>query len=288
MTSWLTLLCFDGRSAAGYSHFRLQRAVPHNETSAYDVAVLGKALAIVESLVEGKTLGVSELSERTGASKASAFRILSTLERRGYVTKDPASRKYRPGPRLVAIACTLVSGLDLVQGARPVLAALHAEFDETVNLGVLSEGQVLYLDILESSHGLRMAARVGKRDPLHSTALGKAILAWLPADETTGLLPQGRFARCTPRTITTRPSLERQLVIFRKLGYAVDDEENEPGARCVGVPILDARGHPVAALSVSGPASRLHDATIRRIGRRLLAAASDVATRMGYGAAAAF
>ncbi len=263
----------------------MQIRVSHSETAraraAYDVAVLGKALALLESLVEGKTLGVSELSERTGASKASAFRILTTLERRGYVTKDPASRKYRPGPRLVAIACTLVSGLDLVQGARPVLAALHAEFDETVNLGVLGDGQVLYLDIIESSHGLRMAARVGSRHPLYSTALGKAILAWLPADEARGLLPDGRFVRRTPRTVTTWPSLERQLAAFRKQGYAVDDEENEAGVRCVGAPILDFRGRPAAAVSVAGPTSRLRDAAIRRVGRRLVEAASEIGERIG-------
>lgn len=246
------------------------------------MAVLGKALAIVEALVDGPTLGVSELSDRTGASKASVFRILATLERRGYVAKDPVSRKYRPGPRLLAIACGLVSGHDLVQGARPVLAALHAEFDETVNLGILSEGQVLYLDILESSHGLRMAARVGSRHPLHTTALGKAILAWLPADEARRLLPERRFERRTPRSVTAWPSLERQLAAFRKQGYAVDDEENEAGVRCVGAPILDVRGRPVASISVAGPASRLRDATIRRIGRRLVDAASAIAERMGY------
>jgi IclR family acetate operon transcriptional repressor len=246
----------------------------------YDVAVLGKALDLLEVLEAGEELGLSELSARTGVSKPSAFRVLTTLETRGYVAKDAAHRKYRPGPRLIALSCSVVSGLSVVQHARPVIERLHAEFGETVNLGALSDGEVLYLDMLESTLGLRMAARVGARDPLHSTALGKALLAAMPADDLGRLLGRYRWVRRTRRTITTRAALERELALVRERGYAIDDGENEDGARCVGVAIRDAR-RPLAALSVSGPASRLPGSRIRQIGEQLKVAASEIAQRMG-------
>lgn len=259
----------------------------HSETSrsrgVYDVAVLEKALDLLEAVAAGRSLGLSELSARTGVSKASAFRVLSTLERRGYLAKGAADRKYRPGASLLALGLSVVAGLDLVQSARPVLAELHEEFGETVNLGVLSERRVLYLDMIESHWGLRMAARVGMRDPLHSTALGKAILAHLPDDERRRLLAGYRWERSTPRTITTLRALEDELALVRARGYSVDDEENERGARCVGVAVLDRQRRPVAAISVSGPTARLGNDLIPRIGERLRAAAAEVERRLGYG-----
>jgi DNA-binding IclR family transcriptional regulator len=236
---------------------------------------------LLEALAAGEQLGLSQLSTRTGVSKPSAFRILATLESRGYLAKDATHRKYRPGPRLVALSCAVVSGLSVVQHARPVIEKLHAEFRETVNLGALSDSEVLYLDMLESTRGLRMAARVGARDPLHSTALGKALLAALSVDDLERLLSHYRWVRRTRRTITTRAAVERELAVVRKRGYAIDNGENEEGARCVGVAIRDPLGRPIAALSVSGPASRMPEALTRQIGERLKVAASEIAQRMG-------
>jgi IclR family acetate operon transcriptional repressor len=262
------------RSRSGRGKDSISRA-------SYDVAVLGKALELLEALARNKELGLSELTGRTGVSKPSAFRILSTLENRGYLAKDGVHRKYRPGPRLIALSGLIVSGVSVVQHARSVMEALRSEFGETVNLGALGEKRVLYLDILESQHGLRMAARVGAQDCLHSTALGKAILAALPSDEVDQLLKDYQWERRTRHTITTRAPLERELVAVRERGYAVDDQENEEGARCVGVAVLGPRGLPIAALSVSGPATRLSEPVIRRIGDRLKRAAREIEERMG-------
>jgi IclR family acetate operon transcriptional repressor len=258
----------------------------HPETTVpggpYGVAVLGKALDLLEALAAGSPLGLSELSLRTGVTKASAFRVLSTLERRGYVGKDPDTRKYRPGPGLIALGTAVVSGLDLVRCARSTLEALHAEFRETVNLGVLSEGHILYLDMLESRQGLHTAANIGSRDPLHCTSLGKAMLACLPPDEARRLLGATRLTRTTPRTLVTLDALERELEAVRRRGFALDDEENEVGARCVGVAVRDAARRPLAALSVSGPAWRLDDRAVERIGARLRAAANELERHMGF------
>jgi IclR family transcriptional regulator, acetate operon repressor len=258
---------------------------PRNERQGrrreYDVAVLRKALDLLEALADGGQLGLTDLSRRGHVHKTSAYRILTTLERRGYVLKDGRHRTYAPGPKLIAVSAAFVSGLGLVQLARPVLEGVHAEFGETVNLGVLNDGRVLYIDMLESTQGLRMAARVGADDALHSTALGKAILVSMSPDELKQLLAGYNWERRTRRTITTIETLERELASVRQRGYAIDDEENEMGARCVGVPVRDRDGRPIAALSVSGPASRLRHSILRRIGKRLKAAAQEIERRMG-------
>jgi len=249
---------------------------------AYDVAVVAKALDILEVLSSGEELGLSALSVRGGMSKASAFRILRTLEGRGCVEKDVVSQRYRPGPHLIALSCRFVSGLGLIQHARPVLEQLYCESKETVNLGVLDQGEVLYIDMLESHQGLRMTARVGGRDPLHSTALGKAILSRLPAQELKRLLSRFRWSRLTARTIMTPAALQRELSLVRQRGYAVDDEENEIGARCVGAPLRNPSGHSIGAISISGPVSRVSRGSIERIGTQLMLAAREIERRMGY------
>lgn len=257
-------------------------AVPDDAGSVYDVAVLQKALDLLEIITEGGDLGLAELSARTGASKASSFRVLSTLHRRGYVSKDPVTRKYAPGPRLIALSFANVSKLQLAPRARAVLEELREEFGETVNLGILADHDVLYLDIAESARSLRMSSQAGARDRLHSTSLGKAILAALPPDEARALLESYDRKPATRRTIVDLEALTAELRVTRERGYSIDDEENEVGARCVGVAVTDVAGRPQAALSVSGPAARVFDSTIDAMGERLKDAAEEVATLMGW------
>lgn len=250
--------------------------------SVYDVAVLQKALDLLEAIADGPELGLRQLSLLTGASKASSFRVLTTLERRGYLIKDPVTRKYSPGPRLMALSFATVARLDVPRRARPVLEELRAEFDETVNLGVLSDREVLYLDIVESTRGLRMASRVGARDQLHSTALGKAYLATMSEQEIRALLDGYERRQKTRRTIVDMDALVREIEITRTRGYSIDDEENDVGARCVGIAVIDPDGRPQAAISVSGPAARIQGRMLEAIGRRLTTAAEEVAVVMGW------
>lgn len=250
--------------------------------SVYDVAVLQKALDVLEVLSQRTDLGLSELSLETGVSKASTYRVLSTLEARGFVTKDPETRKYSPGVKLIALSCAVVAGVDLVAAARPYVVDLQATFDETVNVGILANGEVLYVDILESAQGLRMAAAVGDRNALHSTALGKAILSALPASEARELLTAYRRLAATPKTIVGLEALMDDLAACAARGYSVDDEENEVGARCVGVPVRNFSGRAVGAVSISGPVARIPFDLVATIGTRLQEAAVGIEERMGY------
>lgn len=251
--------------------------------SIYDVAVLQKALDLLEVLADEPDLGLSELSEKTGASKASTYRMLSTLESRGFVVKRGDTRKYAPGAQLVALSCAVVARLDLAKAARPFMEELKRRTNETINLGILADGQVLYVNILESEQGLRMAAHVGARDALHCTSLGKAILSALPQAEARKLLSAYRRLPNTARTITALEAVMDDLAKVARRGYSIDDEENEVGARCVGVPIRDLSGRAIGAMSVSGPSTRISDEVIAALGVRLQEAAEGVEEQMGYG-----
>jgi IclR family acetate operon transcriptional repressor len=161
------------------------------------------------------------------------------------------------------------------------MRTLRDEFGETVNLGTLRLGRLVYLEMLESEHSLRTAVAVGGSDHLHSTALGRAILAALPAEETRAVLAATDRVPVTPRTRVDLGELEAELDRTRERGYALDDEENETGARCVGVAVRDERGRPVAALSISGPAHRMEPELLPRMAARLAAAAAELERALG-------
>jgi IclR family acetate operon transcriptional repressor len=161
---------------------------------------------------------------------------------------------------------------------------LQTESAETVNLGVPAPDAVIYIDVVERPHGLRMSTEVGRREPYHATALGKAIAAHWPEFETQleALLAHGPLAKKTPRTIVDPLTLRRELEATRARGYAIDDEESESGVRCVGAPVFDHRGAVIAAISLAGPASRLPASRIAALGPKVVAAARRISAGMGF------
>jgi IclR family KDG regulon transcriptional repressor len=251
------------------------------QSGRYAIAVLGKALDLLDALDGAGAATLTELSSRTAIHKATALRILANLEERGYVERDGHGR-YSLGLRMLQLGARISAGLDLRTVARPVLQALHEEFGETINLAVPADGGLVYIDILQSAHGLRMTASVGLRDDYHSSALGKAMIAQWPAAEVARILPPDPLPHKTARTLLAREDLEAELALTRERGYAIDDEENEAGARCVAAPLFDHRGQCIGAISLAGPASRL---TIERIGplaERVREAAAAISSRLGY------
>jgi IclR family acetate operon transcriptional repressor len=243
----------------------------------YVVKPVRKALQLLEALVgEGRPLTLSELAERTALPKTTAFRYLYTLRSAGFVVQAEGNDAYAAGPRLAATPAPAAAIEALRQAALPEMQRLQLRFNETVNLGVADGAEVIYVAMVGSTRSLRMEAAIGARDPIHSTSLGKAMLAARPAAERLDGLPK-RLVKRTPRTITSRTTLAEALDAVAAQGFAVDLEENETGAHCVAAAI-PLRGL-AAALSVSGPAQRLPVDLLPRIGAALVQAVATIAAR---------
>lgn len=246
------------------------QSTPPDARRSDEIAVLTKAMAVLTVLASDSSATVARICQETGVTKPTAYRILKTLESGGFAVRDEARREYSIGPALHGLARSLRSSSDLLQIARPHMEALNAEFNETVNIGVLNQGRIVYLDTVESAQRLRSTVEIAIRDFVHSTSLGKAILSTMPEDSARRILDSVELPALTDHTITNRNELMAQLAQFRLQGFAVDDEENEVGSRCVGAPIKDTTGFPVASISVSAPAHRMTGRTVTTVGRRLV------------------
>ena len=220
-------------------------------TGKYNVEAVTKALDLLDAFLGCEELTLQELCDRVAINKTRAFRLLHTLAEHGYVERSAESQRYRLGARLCELA-THVRG-DIKQLAQPFMRRLHEHFNETVNLGVLHNDEVLYIDILETSRPYRMMARIGCCMPAHLTAMGKAMLAHLCSSEAEG--SGNDLMAKLPRS--AKQKLQRDLQQVRRRGFALDNEENERGVACIGAAILDASGRPMAAMSVSGPSHRI-------------------------------
>lgn len=247
-----------------------------NEDERYIVGPVMKALKVLDAIAEkGHPVSLTTLASELGLPKTSAFRYLRTLTAAGFASYDPVHDRYGVGTRFRALATADKSIQRLRSLALPFLSELNREFNETINLAVPAEQEVVYIDIVESTRALRMQARVGSRDPLHSTALGKAILAHLSPEERKVRLSEA-LAQRTVRTITQLRVIERQLREVARTGAAIEIGENEEGSMCIGVAILDERSHPLAAISLSAPERRISDVVRDRAIARLKEAAARI------------
>jgi DNA-binding IclR family transcriptional regulator len=229
---------------------------------------------------EGGDATLVRLSKESGLSKPTVFRLMRTLIEAELVEVHADNGHFRLGPLCVALGQTYLENVDVLRDARPVLSELRDATSETVHLGILDNSQrVLYLEKLAGTHAIGvMKSRVGATVPAHCTGIGKALLAAAHA-----LPPADTLTQFTPATITNLDDLSEELELIRSRGYSLDLQEHEVGVCCVAVPILDDVGKPVAALSVSGPATRisledLEDGLLQQA----LEAASAISTRLGW------
>jgi DNA-binding IclR family transcriptional regulator len=240
----------------------------------YTVEAVVKSLDVLEAFKEAEDLSLNEISHRVSLNKSRTFRLLHTLAQREYVERSADGARYKLGVRLFEVAANVRR--DIRDVARPFMLDLQAQFNEMVNLGVLDGSDILYLDIVETSRPFRMSATVGCRMPAYQTSMGKAILAFLGADDPASASHEliGKAPRQQVRSIC------RKLQLVRRSGYAIDDQENERGVGCVGAPVLDAAGHPLAALSVSGPERRILERQ-KKIADAVMAACMGVSRNLG-------
>jgi DNA-binding IclR family transcriptional regulator len=223
----------------------------------YKVDAAAKALELLSVFsFREQRLSLAELATRTGIPRATAFRLLSTLEQSGFL--DKVHGAFQPGIKCFVLGNIVAGGLDLRETARPHLVALREATRETTQIAILDHWQVVYLERMLSSLSVGyMRSRAGAILPAYCTGLGKTLLAFRPEAEVRAWAATQKFAALTPRTITSAKRLLKDLAGIRERGYGLDEEEREKGVTCVAAPIFNHTGDVVAAISVAGPTGRM-------------------------------
>jgi DNA-binding IclR family transcriptional regulator len=250
---------------------------------AYRVQVLDRALAALEILADSPTeCSLAELCATLKLHKSTVHRLIMVLEQHRLVEKDRDTGRYRLGLKLFELGSKAAGAVDLRRHAKPYLDRLQRELGETVFFCALDDGQVLYLEKIESQQSVRTACMVGSRAPVHCTAVGKAMLAELTQAEVNDIVRRRGLKAVTANTITTALALKTELKAIRSRGYAIDNEEKELGLRCVSAAVRGDSGKWLAALSVSGPAFRVTHERVPQIGMAVMQAASELSNELGY------
>lgn len=254
------------------------------ESAAESAKAVYRTMKILEHLAMGEGVGVNEISRSLGLHKSTVFRFLNSLKNLHYVQQDPVTELYHATIKVFELGAGALRQIDFVEFAKPVLEGLAAETDETIHLAVLEDGKLVYLHKIESTQSLRvfMKSRVGHTAPLHCTGLGKCLLAFAHPELACELSADGLLSGFTAKTHTSLQALDKDLTRIRERGYAIDDEEHEPGVSCVAVPVYGADGAVVAAISLSMPTARVtpevlssHAATLRTAAARVHACLRD-------------
>ncbi|MDA8227530.1 MAG: IclR family transcriptional regulator [Desulfitobacterium hafniense] len=241
---------------------------------------LSRAIEVLKCFEDADELGVTEISKAIGLHKSTTFNIITTLELHRFLEKNENTGKYRLGIELFRMGTKVKS--DFRNISLPYLEKLAAEFKETVNLVVRDAGHVLYLEKIESPHSMRISTMVGGRLPINATAVGKAILSSLPDNEVLEEIKNFTFKKFTDYTISDKDELLEYIKKVRTTGYSEDLQELEPGLMCVAAPIYNHTGKAFAAISVSGPTSRMDEEVRKNIGRFLINVTDEISKKLGY------
>ncbi|MEV6060816.1 IclR family transcriptional regulator [Nocardia asteroides] len=225
--------------------------------ASYPIESVDNAARILLMLMETRSLRTANVARELGVARSTAHRMLTTLQARGLLRQDPATKSYGPGTGLMELGMAVIGAVDLRAEMRPLLEKLASETGETAHLLVLEGTDVVFLDGVEGKHVIRAAARSGQRAAAHISAAGKALLAQLDSDELARRFPAARLRGGTAQALTSRSALFGELERVREHGYATNLSESEPDLHAVAVAVRDRHGNPRCAVSVSGPASRL-------------------------------
>ena len=247
------------------------------------VPALDRALTVLECLAQSRYgYSVSELSRRLSMPKSSVHLLLRTFEQRGYLHKQARGGRYRFGWKMVTLLRHAVDGVAISDEARPVLANLCRTTGLTAHMGLLEGGDVVIVERVEADSPHRVPSWVGRRLHLHSTAVGKALIAHLPNDEIDLQFGHAPLPRANERTIATLPELRRELQAVRDRGYAVSDEEYEIGVRAVGAPVHNSERRVVAAIGVVGSKLQVPDHRIVELADAVKGAAGEIGIRLRH------
>lgn len=254
------------------------------DKSEYIIQAVSHALDLLEQFHgDVDELGVTELSKRLKLHKNNVFRLLATLESRGYIEQNRATENYRLGLKSLELGQTFIKQMGLLRQAKPILERIVNECNETAYVAIFKEGYVVYLDVVETDLTVRVVSRVGSRLPGYCTAAGKVHLAYMSDEEIDHIYPGNEFKAYTPATHVNKAALRQELRQIAEQGYALDNEELDQGVRCVACPIRDYTRRIVGAVSVSGPSMRFPDERVEKdLVPLVRQAAEDLSTRLGY------
>jgi DNA-binding IclR family transcriptional regulator len=257
------------------------RSEPEHDADPYQLQGLDRVVSILDLLgASDDSLSLADICQRMDLRKSTAHRALMALERTGMIERAPGNR-YRLGLKLYDMGNRAVEQIDLRSRVHPYLRKLALGVNEIVHLGVLHKTRVVYIDKIEPiNRRVCISSRTGTSNPVYSTSLGKAIMAYLSPEEIAALAAKIHFNVFTSKTLTSKQELLDALERVRRRGYAVDDEEMEIGTRCVGAPVLDRTGRAIAAVSVSGSASRLAAHCVPAIAEHVLRCCHEISTAL--------
>ncbi len=241
-----------------------------------------RALSILEYFsLDRPEGGVSDIARTLGLNKSTAFGILCTLERRGYVEQNPETGRYRLGLKMLEMGNIKLAGFDLTRAAHPILRELADRMEETVHLAIYDRGEVVYIDKVEADNAITISSFIGKRNPSYCTGVGKCLLAFQRDEEIERIILEGLPAR-TARTITDPAAFRKELAAIRETGRGHDEEEFVAGLFCAAAPVRDNRGNVCAAISVSAPTIRTSREKALLMSDAVDRAARTISTTLGF------
>lgn len=228
------------------------------DTDRYYIEALGRGFRILEAFTESEpSLSLTEISARVGLDKSTVFRLTYTLEKLGYLIRDPDTKHYRPGLGVLRLGFTTLNSLGIRQIAQPYLKTLAAQTGETTNMTIRDGKEVVYIARFRTRQIISINIQVGSRLPVYCTSMGKAQLVDMGRDELHDLLGEGPYRAMGPNTITSLDALVAELDKVRQQGYAINNEELAAGLRSVAAPVRNFEGEIVAALNISVPSVRV-------------------------------
>lgn len=244
---------------------------------------LFKALDIIEALAETSGMGIRELAVETGLPPATTHRIVNALVEREFLQKTGNPPRYALAPKFLMLADAMQPRNEVALVTRPYLEKLMQLTGENANLCIRDGWDAIYIEHVSSRrHDLRIFTRIGARAPLYATGVGKVFLAGMSSDLLQTYLQKAALKRLTPHTITDSDRLLAEVLRIRKRGYSVDDQEKEPGVRCIAAPLFNYRGEIDAAISISGPAQRITTDRLSELAEMVKKTAADVSRSRGY------
>jgi DNA-binding IclR family transcriptional regulator len=247
-----------------------------------EVQSLMRALDILEIVGNSaRAVSLKVITDKVGLPKSTVYRLLSNLESRDYVRCN-CDGTYQLGLQLLTVSLQFEQNFELKQTARPYLVSLNEATQESVHLGILQGGKVIYIDTIESPQLVRLVAKIGAANSVHCTSLGKALMISRDDEEIAKLLRLQGMEKRTEFTIRDIGSFLEEMALVRKMGFAFDERESAPDCRCVGAPIFGPKGDAIAAISVSGPASRYTPETAREVGSKLVSIAQEISDKLSH------